>query len=50
MRMLKITSLSIAALAGIVVAASPAAARPRHRVCHMERHHGHPVRVCHWGR
>ncbi len=49
MRALKITALSIAAVASVAVAMSPAAARPhRHKVCHFERHHGHAVRVCHW--
>ncbi len=49
MRLIKAAILSIATLAAVTAAVSPATARPhRHQVCHVERHHGHPVRVCHW--
>jgi hypothetical protein len=51
MRAYKMMGLSIATLAAITAAISPAAARPhRHQVCHIERHHHHAVRVCHWVR
>ncbi len=51
MRMTKIITLSVATLAAVLATAAPAEARPhQHKVCHMERHHGHAKRVCHWVR
>lgn len=51
MRTLKILGLSLVTLTTVATATAPAFARPhRHQVCHVERHHGHPVRVCHWVR
>ncbi len=52
MRMLKIAALSVATAAAVISTAAPADARPRpkHQVCHVERHHGHATRVCHWVR
>lgn len=49
MRTFKLVALSVAGLAAVTAAVSPAAARPhRHQVCHIERHHHHATRVCHW--
>ena len=49
MRAYKIIGLTVATLAAVTAAVSPAAARPhRHQVCHMERHGHHVTRVCHW--
>jgi hypothetical protein len=52
MRAYKIIGLSIATLAAVTAAVSPAAARPhhRHQVCHVEHHGHHATRVCHWVR
>ncbi|WP_162986863.1 hypothetical protein [Sphingomonas paeninsulae] len=53
MRMLKIVGLSIAAAATLTAGIAPAVARPNHKphkVCKVERHHGHAQRVCHWVR
>ena len=52
MRMLKAAALSVVTVAALASAISPAEARPRpkHKVCHVERHHGHATRVCHWVR
>ncbi len=50
MKIAKILGLSAATLSIVVMSATPAAARHRHQVCHVERHHGHHVRVCHWAR
>ncbi|WP_019832182.1 hypothetical protein [Sphingomonas sp. PR090111-T3T-6A] len=51
MQILKLSALSLAAIAMTAVAVSPAAARPYghrpHKVCKIERHHGHRVQVCH---
>jgi hypothetical protein len=49
MRVLKTACLTLAALSAITAAAAPAFAGPhRHQVCHTNRVHGHPQRVCHW--
>jgi hypothetical protein len=52
MRAYKIIGLTVATLAAVTAAVSPAAARPhRHQVCHIEHHgHHHATRVCHWAR
>ncbi len=55
MRTIKTAGLVIAAAAATLAAGiSPALARPNHhkphQVCHIERHHGHAQRVCHWVR
>jgi hypothetical protein len=52
MRTLKIAALSVATVAAVISASAPADARPRprHKICHVERHHGHSKRVCHWVR
>jgi methyl coenzyme M reductase subunit C-like uncharacterized protein (methanogenesis marker protein 7) len=49
MRSLKIAGITIAAVA-IGVSVTPSFARPHkpHKVCKIERHHGHPTKVCHW--
>ncbi|PXW22969.1 hypothetical protein [Paraburkholderia caballeronis] len=46
---------SIATLSALVCCAALAAplsafAAPRHKVCHIDHQHHHPVRVCHWVR
>lgn len=56
MRTIKITGLLIAATATLTAGIAPAVARPNdhgrndrhrpHKVCHIERHHGHAQRVC----
>ena len=51
MDILKIIGLSIAAAATLTAGIAPAVARPNHKshkVCKIERHHGHPQRVCKW--
>jgi hypothetical protein len=51
MRAYKLIALSIAGVAAVTAAVTPASARPhRHQVCHIEHHHHHNVRVCHWVR
>ena len=51
MQIAKALGLSLVALSIVTLSAVPASARPhRHQVCHMERHHGHHVRVCRWVR
>jgi hypothetical protein len=51
MRAYKIIGLTVATLAAVTAAVSPAAARPhRHQVCHIEHHGHHATRVCHWVR
>jgi hypothetical protein len=47
MKIVKTVALSLVAAASLTVALSPASAH-RHQVCHMERHHGHATRACHW--
>jgi hypothetical protein len=48
MRIMKILGLSLATLSIATMATAPVSARHRHQVCHMEHHHGHNVKVCHW--
>jgi hypothetical protein len=53
MTVLKKLAFGTLTAATAVAAFTPALARPaphRHRVCHIEHHHGHAVRVCHWVR
>jgi hypothetical protein len=49
MTKVKSAALALATVAALGVALSPAAAR-RHQVCHMEGHHHHMHKVCHWVR
>lgn len=52
MHVLKIAALSVAGIA--TLSASTAMARPHHprphKICKVERHHGHVKKVCRWVR
>lgn len=56
MQLIKLAALTIAAGATLGVAAVPAVAAPHrhkprpHKVCKIERVHGHAKRVCRWVR
>ena len=43
-----VTTLSVLVCA--VLAAPLSAFAAPHKVCHVDHHHHHPVRVCHWVR
>jgi len=52
MRVFKYVALSVAAVATLGASAAMAAPHHRkpHKICKVERHHGHAKKVCRWVR
>lgn len=52
MTLMKTAGMVLAGAGAIVLASAPVSAKPvhhkRHRVCKIERFHGHKHKVCHW--
>jgi hypothetical protein len=50
--MIQFAALSLAAVAalGSTTAMANVFHPGKHKVCHVERHHHHNVRICHWRR